>query len=70
MSLKPLLKMTVTRSAPILKADLAQSSAVSPIPKTMTCPFNWKSFSLLFESLTFSQTFGRKVFELNTFGSM
>lgn len=40
MSLNPLRKTTVTLSAPILKADLAQSRAVSPIPKTTTCPFN------------------------------
>ena len=67
-SLNPLLKTTVTRSAPILMADLAQSRAVSPIPKTMTCPFNWYSFYLLFDIFTFSQTFGKKVFELNTLG--
>lgn len=68
MSLNPLLKITDTLSAPILKADLAQSRAVSPIPKTITCPFNLKSFSLLFDILTFSQTLGRKVFELKTLG--
>ena len=35
-SLYPLLKTTVTLSAPTLNADLAQSKAVSPIPKTIT----------------------------------
>lgn len=39
-SLNPLLNMTVTLSAPTLIADLAQSKAVSPIPSTITCPFN------------------------------
>ena len=39
-SLKPLLNTTVTLSAPTLRADLAQSKAVSPIPKTITCPFS------------------------------
>lgn len=69
MSLKPLLKTTVTLYAPTLKADLAQSKAVSPIPKTITWPFNWYNFSLHLCSLTFSLMFGRKFFELKTFGS-
>lgn len=70
MSLNPLLKTTVTLSAPTLRADLAQSRAVSPIPSTITCPLRWNIFYLHLLSLTFSFTFGKKVFELNTFGNI
>lgn len=40
-SYHPLLNITLTLSAPHLYADLAQSNAVSPIPNTITCPFNF-----------------------------
>ena len=36
--LNPLRKTTKTRLAPQRKADVAQSKAVSPAPKTMTVP--------------------------------
>ena len=38
--LKPFLKATNTFLAPHLKADVAQSNAVSPAPKTTTIPVN------------------------------
>lgn len=69
MSLKPLLKITVTLSAPTLMADLAQSRAVSPIPNTMTWPLSLNNFYLLFDIFTFSHTFGKKVLEEKTFGN-
>ena len=40
MLVKPFLKITKTLQAPHLRADVAQSKAVSPAPKTMTLPWS------------------------------
>jgi hypothetical protein len=66
-SYHPLLKITLTLSAPHLYADLAQSNAVSPIPSTTTCPFNLGVFSIFLSYLTALLTSGKNVFELNIF---
>ena len=39
MLVNPLRNMTYTFSAPHLKADVAQSKAVSPAPNTITLPY-------------------------------
>lgn len=41
MSVKPPLKTKKTLLAPHLRADVAQSKAVSPAPRTITFPPSW-----------------------------
>lgn len=69
-SSNPLLKTSDTLSAPRRSADRAQSTAVSPIPNTTTWPWSLYIFYLAFVNFVLIQTFGRKVFELNTLGNM
>lgn len=68
MSCHPLLKITETLSAPHLKADRAQSSAVSPIPNITTCPFNFGANSRFLLYLTASFTIGKNPFEFRILG--
>lgn len=66
MLLNPLLKTTNTFLAPHLSADVAQSKAVSPAPKTTTVPYNVGSAALqehIPDLLAFA-TLGRKLFEV------
>lgn len=46
MLVNPFLNTTYTLLAPHLRADVAQSKAVSPAPSTITLPDSWGSLDL------------------------
>ena len=66
MLLNPLLKTRNTFFAPHLSADVAQSNAVSPAPKTMTVPYKLGNVVLHkhIPNLLAFATLGRKLFEV------